>query len=93
MLYFTYYSLLTLEKLGDSFNLDDEVLEETICNISIESFVKDNYFDNLSNLYYFVEIVRMMKLHIDEKDALFIREYVSGLQTNEGCFGNKYSVG
>lgn len=86
VLYFTYYSLMALEKIGCSESLEDNVLKKTICNSSIESFVKENYFDNLSNIYYFVEINRILNLHIDEKNAVFIKEYVSGLQTDEGCF-------
>lgn len=86
LLYFTYYSLLTFEKMDYPYEEVNKILKETVKNISIESFIKENYFDNLSNIYYFVEITKMLNLDIDERNISFIREYVSNLQTKEGCF-------
>lgn len=42
-LYFTYYSLASLEKLGYSAAMEDEILKETISNSSIQLLMERMY--------------------------------------------------
>ncbi len=87
-LYFTYYSLLCMDKLDDKYIMSNsEKLASSINGIPRKSLINPDSFDNLSNIYYYIEILKTLNGDIDSNRKKELSKYVTNLQTLEGGFG------
>lgn len=86
--YFTYYSLLSLQLLdSDSMNENSIELSSNIKQIQDILLIDPNNFDNVSNIYYYLEILKMLDIEIDRNKKIQLTKYILDLQTKVGSFG------
>lgn len=78
-LYFTYYAVLTLQQ-NDLDIPDNYILCNSIKNLQFEDIVNDKEFDNLSNVFYYVQLCNILNIKPLNQDLIL--KYIDKLYIN-----------
>lgn len=89
-MYDTYYSLLCLEYSDENYlkSSNTKILKHNLKIIDNSILISENIdmFDNISNIYYYVELCRKLEITISKMKREILIEYLDKVKISEGCY-------